>query len=87
MPELSQKKQMRKSGRLHEIHIMAKYLDKFSKEIGFDIEYKQKDLENIVKRADTNLVKYLLTISTTLESFNKIKLIFSSTFFLSFFIK
>ena len=34
-----------------------------------------KDLENIVKRADTNLVKYLLTISTTLESFNKIKLI------------
>ena len=33
------------------------------------------DLENVIKRANENNVKYLLTICTTLESFNKIELI------------
>ena len=32
-------------------------------------------LDDVVKRADYNQVKYLLTICTTLESFEKIKLI------------
>jgi len=32
-------------------------------------------LDNVVKRAESNQVKYLLTICTTLESFEKIKLI------------
>ena len=32
-------------------------------------------LDDIVKRAHTNQIKYLLTICTTLESFEKIKLI------------
>ena len=32
-------------------------------------------LDNVVKRAESNQVKYLLTICTTLESFKKIKLI------------
>ena len=32
-------------------------------------------LDDVVKRAELNLVKYFLTICTTLESFEKIKLI------------
>ena len=32
-------------------------------------------LDSVVKRAESNQVKYLLTICTTLESFEKIKLI------------
>ena len=32
-------------------------------------------LDSVVKRAEFNQVKYLLTICTTLESFEKIKLI------------
>ena len=32
-------------------------------------------LDDVVKRAEHNQVKYLLTISTTLQSFEKIKLI------------
>ena len=32
-------------------------------------------LDDVVKRAERNKVKYLLTICTTLESFQKIKLI------------
>ena len=32
-------------------------------------------LDDVIKRAKSNLVDYLLTISTTLDSFEKIKLI------------
>jgi len=37
-----------------------------------------KDLDNVIKRADHNKVKYLLTICTTLESFNKIEFIINN---------
>ena len=41
--------------------------------LDFDILFNQ--LDNVIKRANENDVKYLLTICTTLESFEKIKLI------------
>ena len=41
--------------------------------LDFDVLFDQ--LDNVIKRADENDVKYLLTICTTLESFSKIKLI------------
>jgi len=40
-----------------------------------DYSHLFDQLDNIVKRAKSNQVKYLLTICTTLESFEKIKLI------------
>ena len=41
------------------------------------LDYSQlyNQLEDVVKRAEINHIKYLLTICTTLESFEKIKLI------------
>ena len=41
--------------------------------LDFDVLFDQ--LDNVIKRADENDVKYLLTICTTLESISKIKLI------------
>jgi len=40
-----------------------------------DNSYIYNQLDDVVKRAHTNQIKYLLTICTTLESFEKIKLI------------
>ena len=40
-----------------------------------DYSYLYDKLDDVVKRAEHNQVKYLLTICTTLESFRKIKLI------------
>ena len=40
-----------------------------------DYSYLYDQLDDVVKRAEYNQVKYLLTICTTLESFEKIKLI------------
>ena len=40
-----------------------------------DNSYIYDQLDDVVKRAHTNQIKYLLTICTTLESFEKIKLI------------
>ena len=40
-----------------------------------DFDNLYNDLDNVIKRADINEVKYLLTISTNLKSFEKIKII------------
>ena len=40
-----------------------------------DHSHLYDQLDNVVKRAQVNQVKYLLTICTTLESFDKIKFI------------
>ena len=40
-----------------------------------DFSNLYNELDEVVKRAQFNKVKYLLTICTTLESFEKIKLI------------
>ena len=40
-----------------------------------DFETLYKDLDGVVQRANHNKIKYLLTICTTLHSFEKIKII------------
>ncbi len=40
-----------------------------------DFDNLYNDLDNVIKRAEINEVKYLLTISTNLKSFEKIKII------------
>ena len=40
-----------------------------------DFSNLYNQLDDVVRRAENNKVKYLLTICTTLESFEKIKLI------------